>query len=114
MPSPKKPSRKVAGKNDPGLKDVKQIHAQIDRAGWQALRKLGTAQNMSVEAMIVEALNHYLKRHKQTAVIERRIGDKADYPEITPEDALTDPISGQGSLPLGAPEKVVGRRRRAP
>ncbi|TXN77382.1 hypothetical protein [Methylobacterium sp. WL8] len=102
-PNPKKPSGKKAGTDDPGPKDVKQIHAQIDRAGWEALRALAAKQSTSIEAMIVEALNHHLKRHKQPGVIERRLGKAADHPAVTPKNALTDPISGQVSLPLAAP-----------
>ncbi|WP_342111587.1 hypothetical protein [Methylobacterium sp. SI9] len=115
MPSPKKPKRKVAGAEDPGPKDVKQIHSRIDRAGWEALDELGSDRNLSMEAMIVEALNDYLKRHskrpKPIVVIERRTGSEKPQ-EPQPGKALADPITGQVELPLGAPGKVVGKRGR--
>ena len=114
MPSPKKPKRKIVGEKDLALKDEKQIHARINRAGWEALVELGSDRNLSTEAMIVEALSDYLKRHskrpKPIAIIERRTGSEKAPGLPPPERALTDPITGQVELPLGAPGKVVGKR----
>ncbi|MCJ2109995.1 hypothetical protein MKK64_01995 [Methylobacterium sp. E-025] len=69
-PSPKSPTPRRA----PG--DVKTVQARINKQGWKALRDLAADREVSLEALMVDALNDHLLKHKQPPIVQRRTGER--------------------------------------
>lgn len=57
--------------------DVKTVQVRINRRGWAALRRLADEKDedgVSLESLMVEALNDVLLKHGQPPIVERRTG----------------------------------------
>lgn len=101
--------RKPKPPKGPGLHDAKQVHAVINHDGSAALNDLGKDQGLSMEEMIVRALNAFLAAHGKPACIERRYLRKD-----VPRKPLPGELSGAPSLPLGVKSEVVGEGSESP
>ena len=56
--------------------DVKTVQARINKQGWKALRDLAADREVSLEALMVDALNDHLLKHKQPPIVQRRTGER--------------------------------------
>jgi hypothetical protein len=69
-----------AGKRVPtprrALQDMKTVQVRINKRGWMALRNLASDRDLSLEALMVEALNDALLKHQQPPIVERRTGER--------------------------------------
>lgn len=58
--------------------DLKTVQVRINKKGWMALRMLASENDMSLEALMVEALNGVLLKYSQPPIVERRTNEKGD------------------------------------
>ncbi|WP_244478464.1 ribbon-helix-helix domain-containing protein [Methylobacterium sp. Leaf113] len=56
--------------------DMKTVQVRINKRGWMALRNLASDKDLSLEALMVEALNDALLKHQQPPIVERRTGER--------------------------------------
>ena len=56
--------------------DLKTVQVRINKRGWMALRNLASDRDLSLEALMVEALNDALLKHQQPPIVERRAGER--------------------------------------
>lgn len=56
--------------------DMKTVQVRINKRGWMALRNLASDRDLSLEALMVEALNDALLKHQQPPIVERRAGER--------------------------------------
>lgn len=56
--------------------DMKTVQVRINKRGWSALRNLASERDLSLEALMVEALNDVLLKHQQPPIVERRTGER--------------------------------------
>lgn len=56
--------------------DMKTVQVRINKRGWMALRNLASDRDLSLEALMVEALNDALLKHQQPPIVERRTGER--------------------------------------
>ena len=56
--------------------DMKTVQVRINKRGWMALRNLASDRDLSLEALMVEALNDALLKHSQPPIVERRTGER--------------------------------------
>lgn len=70
----------VGGKRVPtprrAPQDMKTVQVRINKRGWMALRNLASDRDLSLEALMVEALNDALLKHQQPPIVERRTGER--------------------------------------
>ena len=59
--------------------DLKTVQVRINKRGWMALRNLASDRDLSLEALMVEALNGILLKHNEPPIVERRTDAKGDY-----------------------------------
>ena len=55
--------------------DMKTVQVRINKRGWMALRNLASDRDLSLEALMVEALNDVLLKYQQLPIVERRTGE---------------------------------------
>jgi len=56
--------------------DMKTVQVRINKRGWMTLRNLASDRDLSLEALMVEALNDALLKHQQPPIVERRTGER--------------------------------------
>jgi hypothetical protein len=54
----------------PGEDKTKYLQTRVNIDGWQALRILSAEQNMTMQALFIEALNDLLRKHRKAPVVE--------------------------------------------
>jgi hypothetical protein len=69
-------AREPVPRKAPG--DLKTVQVRINKKGWMALRMLASEQDLSLEALMVEALNGVLLKYSQPPIVERRTNEKGD------------------------------------
>jgi hypothetical protein len=65
---PRKPSHKTAGKTS------KAILVRINIEGWRELRKLAAELDETMQGVMIDAVNDYLREHGHPAVAENPYG----------------------------------------
>lgn len=57
--------------------DMKTVQVRINRRGWAALRRVADDhEGMTLESLMVEALNDVLLKYGQPPIVERRTGER--------------------------------------
>ena len=53
-----------------GDKTTRYLQTRVNVDGWQALKILSVEQNMTMQALFIEALNDLLRKHRKAPVVE--------------------------------------------
>ncbi|TXN78339.1 hypothetical protein FV234_22805 [Methylobacterium sp. WL8] len=52
--------------------DLKTMQVRVNRAGWLEMSRLAQDRDVPLEALMVEAFNDVLTKHRKPPVVERR------------------------------------------
>lgn len=56
----------------PGPSDIKTMQVRVNRAGWLEMTRLAQDLDVPLEALMCEAFNDVLTKHRKPPVVERR------------------------------------------
>ncbi|AWB26188.1 hypothetical protein DA075_35550 (plasmid) [Methylobacterium currus] len=66
----------VAAKPAPGPSDLKTMQVRVNRAGWVEFSRLAQDLDITLEQLMVDAMNEALRRNGKPPVMERRLPGK--------------------------------------
>lgn len=80
-PAPAAPAAALAAPRTPvprrSPQDMKTVQVRINRRGWATLRRVADDhEGMTLESLMVEALNDVLLKYGQPPIVERRAGER--------------------------------------
>ena len=73
VPAPAETGEQDAPKPAPGPTDLKTMQVRVNRAGWVEFSRLAQDLDITLEQLMVDAMNETLRRNGKPPVMERRL-----------------------------------------